>query len=106
MSLQPEIEIHLDDVELIMGKHFKKGFKKITESVVCGSCSEPQVIKMEIRKIWLNHIGDIILEGRCQTCSGPVRRYIETGSIPESYEQAMAIRELKIEVLKDFNPRF
>lgn len=106
MSLQPEIEIQLDDVELIMGKHFKKGFKKITENIFCNNCTEPQMIKMIIQKIWLNPIGDIILEGQCPECTNPVRRYIETGSILECYDQAMAIRELKIEVLKDFNPRF
>ena len=104
MSINPEIEISMEDVRLIMGEKVRQ-LPKIINSSFCLQCRGP-VSSMTVNKIWLNHLGDIIFEGRCNTCSSPVNRYVEVGENPDSYDQAMAIRELKIEVLRDYNPRF
>ena len=100
-----DIEITLDDVKLIMGNRFERGFGIVTHSIYCTNCQNGYKGTMQIKKIWLNHLGDVVLDGSCDTCGHRVQRYMETGEDPESYEQAMAIRELKIEVLKDYKRR-
>ena len=104
MAINPEIEITMEDVKLIMKERVRQ-LPKIINASYCLSCKGP-VNSMTVHKIWLNHLGDIIFEGSCNKCKTPVNRYVEVGDDPDSFDQAMAIRELKIEVLRDYNPRF
>ena len=104
MAINPEIEITMEDVRLIMGERVRH-LPKLINSSYCLKCGGP-VTSVTVNKIWLNHLGDIIFEGHCNTCTHPVNRYVEVGENPDRYDQAMAIRELKIEVLKDYNARF
>ena len=105
MAINPEIEITIDDVRLIMRSRFKH-LDKAVNNVFCRKCSKGGTSAMTVDKIWLNHLGDIILEGHCKVCNQATNRYVETGEDPDSYDQAMAIRELKIDVLKDYKSRF
>ncbi len=100
-----DIQINLEDVQLIMGDQFSPGFQACMDSTYCGSCQE-NCTSVEIKKLWLNHLGDVIVEGCCEKCSGKTNRYIETGENPDSYDQAMAIREIQIDLLKCYTPRF
>ncbi|GJM32765.1 MAG: hypothetical protein DHS20C18_17660 [Saprospiraceae bacterium] len=100
-----DIEIKIEDVQLIMGDLFSPGFQACLDSTYCGQC-EDNCTSVKIEKLWLNHLGDVIVEGSCKKCNGKTNRYIETGEHAESYDQAMAIRELQIDLLKCYNTRF
>ncbi len=100
-----DIEINLDDVRLIMGHRFEKDYQRLIQTAYCAGCGSDYRAHMHVQRYWLNHLGDIILEGYCRKCGQRVQRYAETGVFPASYDQAMAIRELKIEVLRDYNTR-
>lgn len=93
-----EIEISDEDLELIMGRRLEAN-----PETFCPHCKEMRVMK--VREYWLNHIADITLEGACTNCGQPVSHYLETGIASDSYDQAMAIRELKIEILNDYRAR-
>lgn len=93
-----EIEISDEDLELIMGRRLEAN-----PETFCPRCKEMRLMK--VHEYWLNHIADITLEGVCTNCSQPVSHYLETGTDSDSYDQAMAIRELKIEILNDYRTR-
>lgn len=100
--LNPTIAIDWEDVVLIVGKRNLKQLKKKLETVSCPACKQLGTATLAISKIWLNNIGDIIFEGFCKDCGGKLSLYFEATQFPGSFDQAMTIRELKIEVLKDF----
>lgn len=98
MDLRLEIEISDEDLELIMGRRLEAN-----PETFCLNCKEMRLMK--VREYWLNHIGDITLEGACINCAQSVSHYLETGIASDSYDQAMAIRELKIEILNNYRAR-
>ena len=100
-----EIEIELEDVRLILGDRFQKVFAESLQQAHCPSCQKVNNAILDIKKIWLNNVGDIIVDGWCKDCSLPIERYVDSGIYPDAYDQAMALRELKIDVLKDYNVR-
>ncbi len=100
-----EIQISLADVRLILGKHFNAVFKRAIAKNTCLGCQRELEAELVIKEIWLNHIGDIIVEGWCKDCGFKLSRYIEANNYPGAYDQAIAIRELKMDVLKDYNVR-
>jgi hypothetical protein len=89
-------------VVLIVGKKNVKKLQKKLETDSCPACKRLGDATLAVKKIWLNNIGDIIFEGSCKDCGGELSLYFEATQFPGSFDQAMAIRELKIEVLKDF----
>ncbi len=105
MAINLEIEITIDDVRLILGDRYYTFFQKAVETAQCPKCGKAFSANMEIESIWLNHIGDIILEGTCKDCGAVISKYVEASNFASAYEQAMALRELKMEVLKDYNAR-
>ncbi len=104
-AIKMDIQINIEDVQLIMGDQFSVAFQACMDSTYCNHCQE-NCPSVSIEKLWLNHLGDVIVEGRCEQCKGKTNRYIETGENPDSYDQAMAIREIQIDLLKCYNPRF
>lgn len=100
--LNPTIGIDWEDVVLIVGKKNLKNLKQVLEAASCPSCKRLGTATLAIKKIWLNNIGDIIFDGFCKDCGEELSLYFEATQFPGSFDQAMAIRELKIEVLKDF----
>lgn len=100
--LNPTIRINWEDVVLIVGKKNLKKLRKKLETASCPACQRLGNATMAIKGIWLNNIGDIIFEGICKDCGDELSLYFEATQFPGSFDQAMAIRELKIEVLKDF----
>lgn len=105
MAFNLEIEIQLEDVRLILGSRYRQVFEKALHTNACPHCQREFNAYLQIREIWLNHIGDIIVEGTCQDCAAPLSRYIEANNYPGCYDQAIAIRDLKMEVLKDYRAR-
>lgn len=41
--------------------------------------------------IYVNDLGDIILQGFCKNCRHPVGRYIESGEKPDGFKRAMRV---------------
>lgn len=105
MAFNLEIEITLADVRLILGSRFEKVFRKAMYTNTCPGCQREYNATLVIKEIWLNHIGDLIVEGSCQDCGFKISRYIESSNFPEAYDQAISIRELKMEVLQDYRAR-
>jgi hypothetical protein len=99
------ISISEEDVALIMGRRFKKDFPKALQSAHCHNCRKVDCATVETEQLWLNPAGDVLVEGRCADCNNPLEKLIETGIDPKQYDQAMAIREYKIEVSKDYEVR-
>lgn len=89
---QNEIEIHLEDVELIMGKNYSR-LPAILKTVFCTQCSGQTTI--EKFRIYLDDTNDIIFDGFCSRCNDPVSRYVETGESLPSCEIAAHIRNVK-----------
>jgi len=96
------IEIDWDDVVLILGKSKLKTLKKGLNHATCPACKRHGNAILAVKDIWLNHIGDIILDGWCKDCGYKLSKYFEANHIQGSYDQAMAIRELKIDILKNY----
>jgi hypothetical protein len=91
---QNEIEIFMEDVELIMGNDYGK-LPVFLQSAFCAKCSGSVTIMNY--KIYLDDRQDIIFEGICSTCKGPVSRYIETGGSPATENIARHIRAVKLQ---------
>ena len=102
MAKKIEIEIGIDDVEFIMGEGYETGFKIMVNSVWCSNCKNHYKGSIVNYKIFLNHLGDIILRGQCNTCKEDVGRYIETGENKDNLERAMHLREIKLNLLKNY----
>ena len=105
MAFNVEIEISLSDVRLILGDRFDSVFKKAIHTSACPGCQREFNATIAIKEIWLNHIGDLIVEGWCKDCGFKLSQYIESSNFPESYDQAIAIRDLKMQVLGDYRAR-
>ena len=105
MAFNLEIEISLADVRLILGDRFDQVFKRAIHTSACPGCRREFNATIAIKEIWLNHIGDIIVEGWCKDCGFKLSQYIESSNFPESYDQAIAIRDLKMQVLGDYRAR-
>lgn len=105
MAFNLEIEISLDDVKLILGDRFDEVFRKSIYTNACYGCKKEFNATLVIREIWLNHIGDIIVEGTCKDCGFKLSKYIEANNYDGAYDQAIALRELKMEVLKNYRGR-
>ena len=100
--LNPTIGIDWEDVVLIVGKKNLKFLKEKLETADCPACKRLGTATVAIQKIWLNNIGDIIFDGFCKDCDAELSVYFEATQFTGSFDQAMAIRELKIEVLKNY----
>lgn len=98
MDLRLEIEITKEDVQLITSEQMDDKIETF-----CPNCRTTR--RLRIREYWLNHICDITLEGNCTVCKRSLSHYLDTGIEADSYDQAMAIRELKMNVLQDYNAR-
>lgn len=105
MGLHLEIEIDQDDARLILGDRYEQVYVRQIHTATCTGCGRHYNATIVEPQIWLNHIGDLIVEGSCQDCTSPVSKYIESSNYRGAYDQAMAIRELKMDVLKDYNGR-
>ena len=103
---ESRIAISLTRLDLIrmVEEHYNQVKEAATESVYCRNCGPSQMGKGDF-ELWVNHLGDVIWDGRCVSCRGPVTRYLEVGENPEIHERAMQIRKLKMEVLDEYEIR-
>ena len=99
------ISISEEDVALIMGRTFKKAYPEALQSAHCPRCRKVDSATIEVEQLWLNPAGDVLVDGKCASCGGPLDKLIETGVDSRQYDQAMAIREYKIDVSKDYEVR-
>jgi len=100
-----DISISEEDVQLIMGQRFRYDYPRAVRSAHCPNCRRIDEASIEVKQLWLNPAGDILVQGNCKDCGHRIEKFIETGIIPRQYDQAMAIREYKIEVSKDYEVR-
>jgi len=105
MGLNLELAISLDDVRLMLGDRFELGFNREVQTATCTGCKRKYNASIDVADIWLNHIGDLIVEGTCTNCQTPISKYLETSNHQDAFDQAMAIRELHMQVLKDYRAR-
>lgn len=94
MSKKFKIKITKEDARDILGKDVD--FLKVAEkSAFCFDCFEKTKKSVTIvnYEIYVNDLGDIILQGFCKNCGKPVGRYIESGEKPDGFEKAMKVAE-------------
>lgn len=91
-----EIEIHIEDVEIIMGDDFIH-LDRLLNNVYCSHCKNSYNGTIENYKIYLNKLDDIIFVGQCTECKERVARYIETGETISKAEIARHVRTIKKE---------
>ncbi len=85
-------KINQSEAEFVLGKD--KPFLKIAEtSVFCHNCY-PQIATIVDYEFFVNDLGDLSLVGKCQTCGGPVGRYIESGENKSAFNRAMKVVEM------------
>jgi hypothetical protein len=99
-----EIEIHLEDVEIIMGEHIIHLDRLLNSGIYCSNCQNGYTGAIENYKIYLNTLDDIIFVGECTKCKNRVARYIETGETKSNAEIARHIRTIKKE-FKTIKPK-
>lgn len=97
------IEIEWEDVELILRKKGLENLNQELKSCHCPACKRLGNATLAIKKIWLNHIGDLIFDGWCKDCAFKLSLYHEANQDEINFEQAMIIREIKIDLLKNYN---
>ncbi|MEQ8704278.1 MAG: hypothetical protein RIC19_10185 [Phaeodactylibacter sp.] len=100
-----DISITEEDLRLIMGKPFEPRYAAALRDAFCPACRQKEDNAVRPEKLWLNPAGDVIVEGACSSCGAPVEKLLETGVEPRQYDQAMAIREYKVEIGKDYEIR-
>ena len=93
----------LDLVQMLEGRYHQVRAVAM-EQAYCRNCGPRQMAKGE-NELWVNHLGDVIWDGRCTHCRGPVTRYLEVGEDPAIHERAMKIRKFKMEVLREYEIR-
>ena len=91
-----DIEIHIEDVEIIMGEDFRH-LNRVLNSIYCSHCKNSYSGTIENYKIYLNKLDDIIFVGDCTKCKNSVARYLETGETTSKSEVARHIRKIKKE---------
>ncbi|TXB62930.1 hypothetical protein [Phaeodactylibacter luteus] len=96
------ISIGEEDLELIMGKAYGSAYPAALQSAHCPRCRLPDNAELLPERLWLNPAGDVLVQGACRQCGGAVEKLIETGIDPVQFDQAMAIRDYKIEISKDY----
>lgn len=89
---QNEISVDLEDVEIILDKEFPS-LNVFLDSTFCQSCSGQTSI--ENYTIYLDDVNDLIFDGYCTKCKGPVARYVETGESRVAAGAARHIRTIK-----------
>ena len=95
------IRIKLEDVELILGRDmFNRHFTTLVDNVYCQTCLPPGTTPILIRQIWLDHQGNISIDGKCKKCRSKLRQVIETRNDPDSYGQAMVIWEIQEDLMR------
>ncbi len=57
-----------------------RDLRSIIRITFCHNCLNTTIINYE-DSIYVNHLNDAILRGKCKKCGGPVARYIKTGEI-------------------------
>ena len=80
-------EINLDQVKQIMQEDFKH-FPEVLDNVFCSNCI---VTTIKDYLIYLDALGNIILQGICSKCGKKVARFIETGDNPKKAKRAKKI---------------
>lgn len=105
MAINLEIEISNDDVRLMMGDRYEQEYIRRIHQATCTGCGRHYNAQLVVREVWLNHIGDLIVEGNCQSCSDPISLYLEASNFRPAFDQAMALRDLYINVLNDYHAR-
>ncbi len=91
-----EIEIHIEDVEIIMGDDFIH-LDRLLNSVYCSHCKNGYKGTIENYTIYLNKLDDMIFVGQCTRCKNRVARYMETGESISKAEIARHVRTVKKE---------
>lgn len=92
-----DICITIEDAQQILGEQFLEHWEIVTNNIFCMHCDKKYDSKLAPDpKIWLNRLGDLILNGHCVSCGGRVGRYVETGETPAFFERAMQIRGERI----------
>ena len=85
-----DIPIDYEDIKLIMGSDFEY-FSLIVNKAFCAMCPEHTTTIINYQP-YLTKNSDIVLEGYCKKCGGPVNRLIETGESKANTAVANHIR--------------
>lgn len=82
MSKTKQAKISEDQLQFIYGDDYNFFINKILSNCYCRQCPNCQYdATITDYKTFLNDLDDIILQGFCAKCSGPVGRYIETSQV-------------------------
>ncbi len=88
-----EITITLAEVKKLMADEFWFFEKMTSENVFCGSCHAGKgPVGMDIHRVLLSPLNDIVAEGICKECGKLVARYLETGENPDFSDRADVFR--------------
>lgn len=91
-----KIPISKNEAVYILGK--EADFFEIAEnSVFCHDCFSKthKSVSVVNYDIFVNDLGDIILQGFCKNCGHRIGRYIESGEKPAGYKRAMKVVKSK-----------
>ena len=83
-----QIKISKKDLKNIYGDSFQSFEEKIVPNCRCVQCKASYTSTIINYKIFLNDLNDIILEGSCAKCKGPINRYLETGEV-DKYQKVI-----------------
>ncbi len=87
-----QVELVREDIELIMGADLAY-FDAIVENLYCSHCVRHSSPNMPYN-IYLDEHNDILLKAVCNSCNGPIIRYIQTSKNNEKRAIAKHLREV------------
>lgn len=97
MIKQRKIKITKDSLITILGDDYSSFKQKIIPNCNCFKCNSGYRSTIIDYDIFLNDLNDIILEGFCAKCGGPINRYLETGEVDKYAKRIKTLQKNKKE---------
>lgn len=92
MSDKKQVKISTDDLKQIYGSDYQTFLERIIPNAYCPHGQELATTIVDYQA-YINHLDDVILEGKCIKCGKAIARYCETGEVERYQRKVQKVRE-------------
>lgn len=92
MSKGMDFEINQEDLREIYGEDYDFFEREILSNCHCTQCDSPYTSTIVNFKTILDENNDLVLQGFCADCGGPVNRSLETSEVPKYQPRIQRVR--------------
>ncbi len=96
MSNKKQIKISKNDLKQIFSSDYHDFEEKIIPNAYCPHGDQLTTTIVDYQ-VFINHLDDVILKGKCVKCGKPIARYLETGEVEKYWQE---VRKIRSKILK------